>query len=264
MHLYEPGTPEYADTITLNNAMIERRPALVARCAPPGDVRDAGHSVAGLSLVDDGLVIDVRGMNAIEVDPDRRIARVGAGATWSQFDRAAQPYGLATTGGRVSTTGVAGLTLGGGSRWLEPKHGLACGNLLAAELVTADGERVRASATENPELLWALRGGGGNFGVVTALELTLHPVGPEVLAGIVLYPQERAGELLRAFRDVMRDAPDELSLAYIALTIPDDPDFPAEWIGRPAVAVAGMWAGDAAAGELALAALRGLGDPIAD
>ena len=123
-------------------------------------------------------MLDVRGLDFVEVDPVRRVARVGGGATWAQVDRATQEHGLATTGGRVSTTGVAGLTLGGGSGWLERKHGLACDNLLAAELVTADGERVRASATENPELLWALRGGGGNFGVVTALELTLHPVGP--------------------------------------------------------------------------------------
>ncbi len=197
--------------------MIERRPTLVARCASPADVADAiayargeglplavragGHSVAGLSLVDDGLVIDVREMASIEVDRDRRIARVGAGATWSQFDRATQPYDLATTGGRVSTTGVAGLTLGGGSGWLERKHGLACDNLLAAELVTADGEHVRASADEHPELFWALRGGGGNFGVVTAFEFRLHPLGPEVFAGLALYPVGRGRELLGLYRD---------------------------------------------------------------
>ena len=223
MNLYEPGDPEYADTTTLNNAMIERRPALVAHCATPTDVADAiayargsglplavragGHSVAGLSLVDDGLVIDVRGMDAIEVDPDRRVARVGAGATWSQFDRATQPHGLATTGGRVSTTGVAGLTLGGGSGWLERKHGLACDNLLAVELVTADGEHVRASAGEHPDLFWALRGGGGNFGVVTAFEFRLHPLEREVFAGLALYPAARGRELLALYRDVMRDAP---------------------------------------------------------
>jgi len=277
--LHEPGTPAYEDACVLFNAMIETRPRYVARCSSADDVAEAlafaaaqglevsvragGHAVTGRALCE-GVVLDVRGIDFVEVDPERRVARIGGGATWAQVDRATQAHGLATTGGRVSSTGVAGLTLGGGSGWLERKHGLACDNLLAAELVTADGERVRASATENPELLWALRGGGGNFGVVTALEMTLHPVGPEVLAGIVLYPQERAGELLRAFRDVMRDAPDELSLAYIALTIPDDPDFPAQWIGRPAVAVAGMWAGEVADGELALAGLRGLGSEIAD
>ena len=139
-------------------------------------MRGGGHSVAGVSLVDDGLVLDVRGMYDVEVDPDRRVARVGGGATWAQVDRATQEHGLAAVGGRVSTTGVAGLTMGGGSGWLERKHGLACDNLLAAELVTADGELVRASADENPELLWALKGGGGNFGVVTAMEFRLHPV----------------------------------------------------------------------------------------
>ena len=277
--LHEPGSPAYEDACVLFNSMITTRPRYVARCSSPDDVaaalafaaerglevsvRAGGHAVSGRALCE-GVVLDLRGIDFVEIDPAQRVARVGGGATWAQVDRATQEHGLATTGGRVSSTGVAGLTLGGGSGWLERKHGLACDNLLAAELVTADGERVRASATENPELLWALRGGGGNFGVVTALELTLHPVGPEVLAGIVLYPQERAGELLRAFRDVMRDAPDELSLAYASLTVPDDPDFDASWIGRPAVAVAGMWAGEVADGARALARLRGLGDPIAD
>jgi FAD/FMN-containing dehydrogenase len=277
--LHEPGSPEYEDACVLFNAMIETRPRYVARCASVDDVAEAlafaaaeglevsvragGHAVTGRALCE-GVVLDVRGLDAVEVDPGRRVVRVGGGATWAQVDRATQEHGLATTGGRVSSTGVAGLTLGGGSGWLERKHGLACDNLLAAELVTADGERVRASATEHPELLWALRGGGGNFGVVTALELTLHPVGPEVLAGIVLYPAERGGELLRTFRDVMRAAPDELSLAYLHLTVPEDPDFDAAWHGRPAVAVAGMWAGEPEDGERAVQGLRGLGDPIAD
>src|SRR5687767_1818149 len=224
MHLYEPGTPEYADTTTLNNAMIERRPAVVARCASPADVAEAiayarreglplavragGHSVAGLSLVDDGLVIDVRGMAEVDVDPERRVARVGAGATWSQFDRATEPYGLATTGGRVSTTGVAGLTLGGGSGWLERKHGLACDNLLAVELVTAEGEQVRASADQHPELFWALRGGGGNFGVVTAFEFRLHPV-KDIYGGPLFFEASDAGDVLRAYRDLIADAPEQ-------------------------------------------------------
>jgi hypothetical protein len=203
-------------------------------------------------------------MNAVEVDPQRRVARVGGGALWAQVDAATQEHGLATTGGRVSTTGVAGLTLGGGSGWLERKHGLACDNLLAAELVTADRELVRASATENPELLWGLRGGGGNFGVVTALELALHPVGPEVLAGLALWPADRAAELLRRFRDLMRDAPDELSLAYVHLTVPEDPDLPEAMWGEPAVAVAGMWAGEIADGERGLAEIRGFAPPAAD
>jgi FAD/FMN-containing dehydrogenase len=277
--LHEPGSPAYEDACVLFNAMIGTRPRFVARCSSPEDVaaalafaaerglevsvRAGGHAVSGKALCE-GVVLDVRGIDFVEVDVARRVVRVGGGATWAQVDRATQAHGLATTGGRVSTTGVAGLTLGGGSGWLERKHGLACDNLLAAELVTADGELVRASATENPDLLWALRGGGGNFGVVTALELTLHPVGPDVLAGLVVYSESRGGELLRAFRDLMRDAPEELSLAYVHLTVPEDPDFAPEWHGHAAVAVAGMWAGDPAEGERVLAGLRGLGDPIAD
>src|SRR5918997_1192411 len=237
--LHEPGSPAYEDACVLFNSMIATRPRYVARCASEDDVAEAlafaaarglevsvrsgGHAVSGRALCE-GVVLDVRGIDSVEVDPARRVVRVGGGATWAQVDRATQAHGLATTGGRVSTTGVAGLTMGGGSGWLERRHGLACDNLLAAELVTADGRLVRVSVTEHPDLLWALRGGGGNFGVVTALEMTLHPVGPRVLAGLVAYPEERGGELLRAFRDLMRDAPDDLSLAYVHLTIPDDPD----------------------------------------
>jgi FAD/FMN-containing dehydrogenase len=275
MNLYEHGTPEYADTTTLNNAMIERRPALVARCATPTDVAEAialararrlplavragGHSVAGLSLVDDGLVIDVREMCAVEVDPGRRVARVGAGATWSQFDRATQPHCLATTGGRVSTTGVAGLTLGGGSGWLERKHGLACDNLLAIELVTADGEHVRASAGEHPELFWALRGGGGNFGVVTAFEFRLHPIEREVLAGLALYPAVRGRDLMALYRDVMRDAREGLSLAFLYLRAPAEEGIPEHLHGELVVAIAGMYAGPVAEGREALHEIRGAG-----
>jgi FAD/FMN-containing dehydrogenase len=179
-------------------------------------------------------------------------------------DRATQVHGLATTGGRVSTTGVAGLTLGGGSGWLERKHGLTCDNLVAAELVTWDGRIVRASEHENQELLWALRGGGGSFGVVTALELDLHPLGPEVFAGVALFRAERAHEVVRTFRDVMNDAPEELSLACAFITAPDDDDdVPADLRGRPAVAILGMWAGGVADGERALAPIRALG-PDAD
>jgi FAD/FMN-containing dehydrogenase len=278
--VYEPGTPEYAEACTLFNAMIERHPALVARCAAPDDVvaalafaragglevsvRAGGHSVAGLSLVDDGLVIDVRGMSDVAVDPERRVVRVGAGATWAELDRATQPHGLATTGGRVSSTGVAGLTLGGGSGWLERKHGLACDNLLAVELVTANGELVRASHDENPDLFWAHRGGGGNFGVVTSFEFRLHPLESEVLAGLALYPAERGRELLALYRDVMRDAPEELSLAYLYLTAPAEPDIPDHLHGRLVVAVAGMYAGPVEEGEEALRAVREFGPPEVD
>jgi FAD/FMN-containing dehydrogenase len=278
--LHEPGAPEYDDARTLFNSMIVRRPALVARCAAPDDVvaalafardhelevtvRAGGHSVAGVSLNDGGLVLDVRSMDEIEVDAERRVARVGGGTTWSQVDAATQAHGLATTGGRVSTTGVAGLTLGGGSGWLERKHGLTVDNVLAVELVTADGRIARASDDENPDLFWALRGGGGNFGVVTAIEFRLHPVGPEVFGGLVLHPAENGRELLRLWRDVMRDAPDELSLAFAYLGAPDEPDIPEELRGRPAAIVAGMYAGPAEEGAEALAAIREFGPPAAD
>jgi FAD/FMN-containing dehydrogenase len=277
--LHEPGDGYYEDTCTLFNTMINRRPRFVAECVAVDDVvaalafardhdlpiavRAGGHSVAGLSLCDDGLVLDVRGMADIEVDPERRVARVGGGAVWANVDRATQTHGLATTGGRVSTTGVAGLTLGGGSGWLERKHGLACDNMLAAELVTWDGRIVRASAEENPELLWALRGGGGNFGVVTALELALHPLGPEVFAGVALFDAARAHDVLRTFRDVMNQASDELSLSFAFVTAPEDDDVPARLWGRPAVAILGMWAGAVGDGERALAPVRAL-SPEAD
>jgi FAD binding domain/Berberine and berberine like len=277
---YQPGDPEYAEATTLFNAMIERRPALVARCSSPDEVaaalayarerglpvavRAGGHSVAGLSLVDDGVVIDVRGMADIEVDPERRVARVGAGATWAAVDRVTYAHGLATTGGRVSTTGVGGLTLGGGSGWLERKHGLACDNLLAVELVTADGERVLASADEHPDLFWALRGGGGNFGVATALELRLHPLEAQVLGGLAIHPADRGRELLARFRDAMRDAPDELGLAFAYLTAPPEPPFPEHLHGQLVVGVAGMYAGPIEEGEEALRELRAYGPPAVD
>jgi len=278
--VHEPGSPDYADACTINNAMIDRRPALVARCSAADDVvaalafardrglaltvRAGGHSVTGASLNDGGLVLDVRGMADVDIDPARRIARVGGGATWAAVDRAAQPHGLATTGGRVSTTGVVGLTAGGGSGWLERKHGLACDNLLAVELVTADGRLVRASADHHPELLWAHRGGGANFGVVTAVELALHPVGEEIMAGLVLHPAEHGREVLSHWRDTMLSAPDGLSLAALYLTAPDEPEIPVELRGRPAIAIAGMHAGPLAEGEAALAGVRALGPPAAD
>jgi FAD/FMN-containing dehydrogenase len=277
--VHEAGSPAYEDCRTLFNAMIDRRPRFVVECVAVDDVvatlafarehglpiavRAGGHSVAGLSLCDDGIVLDLRRMADIDIDPDRRIARVGGGTVWADLDRATLEHGLATTGGRVSTTGVAGLTLGGGSGWLERKHGLACDNLVAADLVTWDGRVVRASEDENPELLWALRGGGGSFGVVTALELELHPLGPDVYAGLALFPVDRAAEVLRAYRDLMNDAPDELSLAYGILTGPAEEGVPEHLHGRPVAAIIGMWAGEVADGEAALEPVRALG-PDAD
>jgi FAD/FMN-containing dehydrogenase len=279
-YVYDPGDPEYDEACTLFNARIERRPRHIVRCSRPHHVaaaldyarlrdlrvavRGGGHSVAGLSLVDDGIVIDTRGMREITVDPERRVVRAGAGLTWAELDAATQAHGLAAVGGRVSSTGVTGLALGGGSGWLERKHGLACDNILAVELVTARGDEVRATAGEHPELFWALRGGGGNFGVVTAIEFALHPVGPEVLGGLVLHPAERGRELLRLFRDVMHEAPDELSLAFVYLTAPDEDGIPEALRGRQAVAIAGMHAGSLEDAERALAPVRDCGPPALD
>ena len=279
--LHEPGEPEFEDACTLYSSAIETRPRYVARCVSPDDViavlafarehdapvavRAGGHSVTGASLVEDGIVLDVRPMNDVDVDPERRIARVGGGATWAHVDRATQEHGLATTGGRVSTTGVAGLTMGGGSGWLERKHGLACDNLVAVELVTATGELVRASADENPDLLWALRGGGANFGVVTAMEFQLHPIPEQIFAGFLLHHADRAREALVAFRDAQLNGPAELGLGLRFMTAPvDDDDVPEDLRGKLCILIAGMYAGDAAEGEEAMRAIREFAEPAAD
>src|SRR5258706_8656993 len=204
MDLITSGDATYDDDRALFNSMIDKRPAVIAKCASARDVVEAlelaareryavavragGHSVAGMSSNDDGIVIDVRPMKHVEIDAAAMTARVGAGVTWSEFDHAGGKHGLATTGGRVSTTGVAGFTLGGGSGWLERRYGLACDNLLAVDLVTADGREVTASEDENPELFWGLHGGGGNFGVATSFTFRVHHVGPEVLAGLLMWP----------------------------------------------------------------------------
>jgi FAD/FMN-containing dehydrogenase len=274
-----PGDAGYDEARTVFNSMIDKRPAVIAQCATPDDVaaalrfgrrhgldiavRSGGHSVAGMSLCDGGLVIDVRPMKHIEVDPERQFARVGAGCTWGEIDRATQEHGLATTGGRVSSTGVAGLTLGGGSGWLERKYGLACDNLIAVELVTADGTAIVASAQEHPDLFWALHGGGGNFGVATAFTFQLHPVGPQVLAGLLLYPAERGRELLRLLRDVLADAADEFGPAVAYLTVPADEELPAHLHGRLVSALVVCHAGPVEEGERVIEPFRALG-PEAD
>jgi FAD/FMN-containing dehydrogenase len=260
MELIRPTDGRYDELRTLFNAAIDRRPAVIARCATPGDVVDAlrlardqglavavragGHSVAGFSTNDGGLVIDVRPMADIRVDPDVRTVTVGAGVTWGALDRATQEHGLATTGGRVSTTGVAGLTLGGGSGWLERLHGLSCDNLRSVDLVTAAGDRVTASATEEPDLFWALHGGGGNFGVATSFTFDLHPLGPTVLAGLQLWPGSAGRDLALAFRDLMETADDRLGNALVFLTGPPEPFVPLHLQGQTCAAVALMWAGD--------------------
>ena len=218
------------------NGAVDRRPRLIARCSGAADaaaavryardhdleiaVRGGGHNVAGTAVCDDGIVVDLSGMRAVWVDPGSRTARVQGGALWGDVDHETQAHGLATTGGIVGHTGVGGLTLGGGIGWLMRKHGLTIDNLLAAEVVTAEGSIVRASAYEHPDLFWALRGGGGNFGVVTSFQFALHPVGPDVIAGPVFWAAEDTAEVLRFYRDFVADAPDELGNVVRLGTVP--------------------------------------------
>ena len=278
MDLIKPDDPQYDDARTIFNSMIDKRPAVIARCASAADVisalqlaqdnsyevavRAGGHSVAGMCLNDDGIVIDVRSMTDIEVDADAQQVRCGAGVTWGEFDRATQEHGLATTGGRVSTTGVAGLTLGGGSGWLERKYGLACDNLVAVDLVTADGREVTASETENPELFWALHGGGGNFGVATSFVFRLFPVGPTLTAGLMLWPGDAAHDVARVFRDLAYDAPDELGTALVMLSGPPEEFVPEHLRGETCVAVAGLYVGDIDEGAEAVRPFRDLAPEV--
>jgi FAD/FMN-containing dehydrogenase len=270
--------PRYDEERAVFNAMIDRRPAVIAKCSSAADViaaleyartrdlqvavRAGGHSVAGFSVNDGGLVIDVRRMASAEVDTDRSTVRVGGGCTWAEFDAATQRHGLATTGGRASTTGVAGLTLGGGSGWLERKHGLSCDNLVSVDLVTADGRTVTASESEHPELFWALHGAGGNFGVATSFEFALHPLGPEVLAGLLLWPGDAGHDVARLYRDIAADAPDELGSGLIFVTGPPEDFVPPHLQGRTLAAVAVLWAGEIADGEDVIAPFRVLGPEV--
>jgi len=264
-----PGSRDYDARRAVWNGMIDRRPACIALCKSARDVqravkfarannltlavRGGGHNAAGLASVDGGLVIDLRGMRDVVVDPARRIALAGCGATWGDFDNATAAHGLAATGGAVSTTGIAGLTLGGGLGWLMRSYGLACDNIVGADVVLADGRLVRASAKENPELFWALRGGGGNFGVVTTFEFQLHEVST-VLGGMLIYPMARARDVLRLYRDVTRTAPDALTIFAAMMHTPD---------GMPVVALAICYNGPVKDGEKAIAAIRSFGSPIA-
>ncbi|ELZ23840.1 FAD linked oxidase [Haloterrigena salina JCM 13891] len=271
---------DYDDARSVWNGMIDKRPSLIARCRGVGDVisavtfardhdllvavRGGGHNVAGTAVCDDGLVIDLSEMRGVWVDPDTRTARVQAGATWADVDHETQAFGLATPGGAVSETGVAGLTLGGGIGHLRCKHGLTCDNLVSANLVTADGEYLTASEDENPDLFWGLRGGGGNFGVVTGFEFDLHPVGPDVAICLVFYSGDRTVEVLKAYRDYVADAPPEVSLLTLSGVMPDEDLFPADAVYESKIAIAGCYAGSVADGERALAPLREIDEPIAD
>ena len=277
-HLVLPEDADYDEVRRIWNGMIDRRPTLIARCQNANDVvsavhfardqglsiavRCGGHSVAGKSVCDGGLMIDLSPMNGVTVDPEARTARIEGGAKLGVLDAATQEFGLATTAGMVSDTGVGGLTLGGGVGYLARRFGLTVDNLLGAEVVTASGEQIRADATENPDLFWALRGGGGNFGIVTAFEFRLHEVGPEVLVGQAYFPLDNMAEVLRFYRELMSDAPDELAGYALAANVPPVEPFPEENQGKPCIAIVCCHSGDFEAGRKVLAPLETFGDPI--
>jgi FAD/FMN-containing dehydrogenase len=274
------GDPRYETARRVWNGMIDKRPAAIARCADADDVaiavrfacerdlplavRGGGHNVAGTAVCDDGLVVDLSEMRAVRIDETGRTVHVQGGATWADVDAVTAPLGLATTGGVVSETGVAGLALSGGVSHQRRRDGMTVDNLVSAEIVLADGRRLRASADEHADLYWALRGGGGNFGVVTNLELRLHELGPEVFALNVAYPLEDARQVLEGWRDAVAGAPDELTSAGLIWSLPVVDELPEELRGLPYVGVAGMWAGDPVEGERAMRPLRELATPLVD
>ena len=275
-----PEHDRYDELRKVFNGMIDRRPAVIARCTDATDIAAAvnfardrslpvsvhggGHGVTGHAVCDDGVMIDLRPMKGIEVDPEARTCRAEAGLTWGEFDAATQEHGLAVTGGRMTTTGIAGLALGSGSGWLERKLGLTCDNLLEVEIVTADGEIRRASESENPDLFWGTRGGGGNFGVVSAFHFRLHPIGPMVLGGLLMYPAPMAADVLRNFREFMASAPDEVGAGVAMITAPPEEFIPEPVRGQPVVGVVVCYAGPVEEGEEAMRPLREFGPPAMD
>jgi FAD/FMN-containing dehydrogenase len=278
--LLRPGDDDYDEARKVWNGMIDRRPAMIARCAGAADViaavrfardtalpvavRSGGHSASGHSVCDDGLVIDLSAMRSIRVDPEARTARAEAGATWGDFDAETQAFGLAVTGGRYSTTGIAGLTLGSGSGWLERRCGLTPDNLIAADIVLADGRLVTASEDSHPELFWGIRGGGGNFGIVTSFVYNLHEIGPMIYGGMLVAAPDRAGEILRFLRAFMPTAPDDLGLAFAFVSAPPEPHVPAEFHFAPIAGVVVCWSGPHDEGEAVLAPLREVVQPLMD
>jgi len=268
--LLRPEDNGYEQARKVWNGMIDRHPALIARCAGVADViaavrfarehgllvsvKGGGHNITGNAVCEGGLMIDLSPMKSVRVDPVKRRARAEAGLTWGEYNRETQAFGLASTGGVVSTTGIAGLTLGGGLGWLGAKHGLSCDNLLSADIVTADGQFLTVSGDQHPDLFWGLRGGGGNFGVVTSFEYQLHPVGP-VLAGMVVHPMSRTKDVLQFYRDFCRSCPDEMVAAGALMTSHD---------GDPVAVIVAAFIGDLTAGEKAVASLRKFGPPLVD
>lgn len=268
----------HADARLVWNARFQPRPAAVVRCRDRNDVavavefareqgvrlsvRGGGHSYAGLAVDEGALVLDLSGTRTVRVDPDRRVARVGPGARWADVDAATQEHGLATTGATVSSVGVAGFVLGGGSGWLARRHGLGVDNLTAAEIVTADSGIRRTGPEENADLFWAVRGGGGNFGVVTEFELRLHPIGPEIVSAQAFHPIERAGDALRFYREFARAAEDDVTVYAFALRVPPVEPFPQAQRGRPSIALMAAHSGDVAAGEAALGEMAEFGAPM--
>jgi FAD/FMN-containing dehydrogenase len=274
------GTPGYDESRSIWNAMIDRRPGLIVECVGAADVADAvrfaaehdvvlsvrsgGHNIAGNAVCDGGMMISLARMTSVRVDPGARRAWVEPGNTLGDVDRETQAHGLAVPTGINSTTGIAGLTLGGGFGWLSRAHGMTVDSLVSADVVTAAGELVRASPEENPDLFWAIRGGGGNFGIVTAFEFALHPIGPEVLAGLMVYPLADARDVLRHYREFCAQAPDELTVWAVMRKAPPLPFLPEDVHGTDVLVLATLFAGDMTDGERALAPLRTFGRPIAD
>jgi FAD/FMN-containing dehydrogenase len=278
--LLDPTSLAYDTTRVVWNGMIDRRPALIARCRNAADVaasvgyaleqglaiavRSGGHNVAGYAVCHGGLMIDLSLMNGVRIGSDLDRAFVEGGATWLDVDAATTPFGRATPGGLISATGVAGLTLSGGIGWLRGRHGLACDNLMAADVVAADGCLIHASESENPDLLWALRGGGGNFGIVTSFEFAIHSIEPELMFCGPAYPEERADEIIPLWRDFMKTAPDRLSGLAEFSTVPSDASIPEHAWGRRVVALAHVYDGPADEGERLVAPLRNFADPLVD
>jgi FAD/FMN-containing dehydrogenase len=269
----QPADAEYDDTRRVHNGLVDKHPALIARCRGVADISDAvklaralklevsvrggGHNVAGLAVLDGGLMIDLALMKGIHVDPRARVARAQGGVLWGEFNRETQLHGLATTGGVIGSTGISGLTLGGGLGWLMPKYGLALDNLLSAEMVMADGSVKRASADENADLFWAIRGGGGNFGIAASFEFALHPVGPMIMGGLVAHPLAKARQVFQFFREQSAAAPDELMLLVGLIHAPDGS-------GEKLVAIVAGHCGSLADGEAALRPFKGFGPPVLD